>query len=60
VRQRIRRESRVPLRDMGAHLGVTPMTILRWERGEAEPRIDHAIAYRQLLDELDQALRESS
>jgi DNA-binding XRE family transcriptional regulator len=55
VRQRIRRKARVSLRMMGAQLGVTPMTVLRWEHGDAEPRLAHAIAYRRLLDELQDA-----
>jgi DNA-binding XRE family transcriptional regulator len=45
---------------MATHLEVTPMTVLRWERGEAEPRIDHAISYRRLLDELVQVMRETA
>lgn len=57
VRQRIRRESRIPLREMAVHLAVTPMTVLRWERGEAKPRLGHAIAYRRLLDELEEAMQ---
>lgn len=47
------------LRAMAAELGVTPMTVQRWESGAAMPRLEHAVAYRRLLDELDQAIRET-
>jgi DNA-binding XRE family transcriptional regulator len=40
---------------MGTELGVTSMTILRWESGKAEPRLENAIAYRRLLDQLREA-----
>jgi transcriptional regulator with XRE-family HTH domain len=45
----------VTLREMADELGVTPMTVLRWEQG-VEPHRDRAIRYRKLLD----ALREVS
>lgn len=54
----VRRETReavaVSIREAAEELGVAPMTFLRWERGDAQPRRDHAIAYRQFLDALRQ------
>ena len=55
TRASIRRGARVSLKDMGTELGVTSMTILRWESGKAEPRLENAIAYRRLLDQLREA-----
>ena len=55
IRRSIRLGARVTLREMADELGVTPMTVLRWEQG-VEPHRDRAIRYRQLLD----ALREVS
>ncbi|WP_431900220.1 helix-turn-helix domain-containing protein [Nonomuraea sp. bgisy101] len=57
VRRRIRRDSRATLRDFADELGVSAMTVLRWEQGKAEPRMDHAIAYRQLLDQMREAAK---
>lgn len=54
VRRSIRLSAGVTLAEIGAELGVTPVTVLRWERGTCEPRRERAVAYRQLLD----ALRE--
>ncbi|WP_376766276.1 helix-turn-helix domain-containing protein [Actinomadura litoris] len=59
VRQRIRREAGIPLRTMAASLGVTAGAVQRWEQGRVTPRHEHAIAYRRLLDELEQAIRET-
>lgn len=52
MRRSIRKKARATLRDFAAELNVGPMTVLRWERGETEPRLGHAIAYRRLLDGL--------
>jgi DNA-binding XRE family transcriptional regulator len=57
VRRRIRRRANASLRDMGLSLGVSPMTVLRWEQGTSEPRLENAIAYRRLLDAPDEATR---
>lgn len=51
-RGRIRRDSRAALRDIAAELGVSAMTVSRWERGESEPRFEHAARYGRLLDQL--------
>lgn len=40
------------LRDVGEELGVSAMTVMRWEQGKSVPRLEHAIAYRELLDQL--------
>ncbi len=50
-RRDIRTKAGATLREVGAFLQVSPMTVARWERG-AEPRRDNAISYRQLLDQL--------
>lgn len=55
VRREIRRTAKVSLAEMGAELGVTPVTVLRWEQGTFEPRRDRAIAYRNLLQSLQEA-----
>jgi DNA-binding transcriptional regulator YiaG len=54
VRERIRRTARASLRDVAQSLGVTPTTVQRWESGASTPRRGHAIAYRLLLEELEQ------
>ncbi len=56
-RRAIRRAAVATLADIAAAVDVTPMTVLRWERGQAIPRRDRAIAYRRLLDELEAATR---
>lgn len=48
-RARIRRESGASLRDFGRELGVSPMTVGRWEAGQVRPRLDQAAAYARLL-----------
>jgi DNA-binding XRE family transcriptional regulator len=54
-RQEIRKKARVSLSRMGQALGVSAVTIVRWERGEGEPTLEHAVAYRRMLDQLRQA-----
>lgn len=39
-------------RDIARALGVTQGTVLRWERGEAHPRLEVAARYALLLQEL--------
>ena len=56
-RKRIRTAAGVTLREMASVLDVTPMTVLRWERGEVRPASGHALAYRELLDGLKGAVR---
>jgi len=55
-RQRIRREAGVTLEALANELGVTPNTAWRWEHGYMRPSLDHAAAYRALLDELQAAV----
>ena len=55
VRRRIRQDAGVSLRAAARALEVDPMTILRWEKGQ-EPSRSHAVAYRQLLDALTEAV----
>jgi transcriptional regulator with XRE-family HTH domain len=51
IRRSIRLAARVTLREMADELGVTPMTVLRWEQG-VEPHRERAIRYREVLDQL--------
>jgi len=55
-RRRIRMAARASLRQMAAELGVSPMSVCTWERGQVEPRLDHAAAYGRLLTELSRAV----
>ncbi|MEU5633539.1 helix-turn-helix domain-containing protein [Streptomyces rishiriensis] len=52
-RRSIRKKTRTSLRTMAALVGVTPMTVKRWEEG-VEPTTDRAIRYRRVLDALSQ------
>ena len=54
-RKRLRQRAGLSLREVASVVGVHPMTVLRWEEG-VQPRRDHAIAYRQLLDALEEAV----
>jgi transcriptional regulator with XRE-family HTH domain len=51
-RRRIRQAAGATLKEFADELGVSPMAVLRWERGDAEPRRSRAAAYRRLLDTL--------
>ncbi|MDX3515890.1 helix-turn-helix transcriptional regulator [Streptomyces caniscabiei] len=51
-RARIRSGAGVTLRDFAQTLGVSQMTMSRWERGEAEPRLEQRVAYALLLREV--------
>lgn len=55
-RARIRREAGASLRDFGTELGVSPMTVGRWESGVVHPRLDQAAAYARLLADVDAAI----
>ncbi len=62
MRKSIRLRVGASLREMADEMGrrgvpVTAMTILRWERGTAEPQRERAIAYRQLLEDLQAVAR---
>ena len=56
VRRETREAADVSIREAAEELHVAPMTLLRWERGDAQPRRAHAIAYRQFLDALREAV----
>jgi DNA-binding transcriptional regulator YiaG len=48
------------LRDFAEVIGVNAMTVQRWETGEVQPRLDHAVAYRHLLDQIREATDENT
>lgn len=51
-RVRIRHAAGVALQEFARTLQVSPMTVSRWERGEAEPRLEQRVAYALLLREV--------
>lgn len=55
VCREIRERAKVSIREGADELGVAPMTLLRWERGEVRPRRENARLYRQFLDALQEA-----
>lgn len=55
-RARIRRQARASLRDFARALDVSPTTMQRWEAGDGEMRLDHAVAYAGLLNALRDAI----
>ena len=55
VRRDIREVAGVSIREAAKAMGVAPMTLLRWERGTVQPTREHAVAYRGLLDALNEA-----
>jgi len=50
--RRIRVMARLSLAEMARDLGVSDVTLSRWERGLCRPRGDAAVAYGALLDQL--------
>jgi DNA-binding XRE family transcriptional regulator len=46
----------VSVREAASTLGVSAMTYIRWERGDVQPRREHARQYRQFLNALQQAI----
>ena len=50
--ERIRDKSRLSRAHIGAVVGVSDVTILRWERGERRPSGKPALRYIDLLDKL--------
>ncbi|WP_060888059.1 helix-turn-helix domain-containing protein [Streptomyces caniscabiei] len=57
-RAQIRSQAGVTLRDFAQTLGVSQMTMSRWERGEADPRLESRVAYALLLREVAAATAE--
>ena len=49
-RKRLREHARVSLREAGRYVGVSDVTILKWERGEFEPSPVHRERYARLLE----------
>ena len=56
-RRGIRDSAGVTQRELAAVLGVSVMTLNRWERGLVRPRGSNAARYAELLDQLDRAAR---
>ena len=52
-RARIREDAGVSQRQMAEALGVSTMTLWRWERRGVRPRLTHVRAYVDLLEELE-------
>jgi DNA-binding transcriptional regulator YiaG len=48
----IRVAAGMSLGELGRGLGVSPSTVLRWERGDRRPRGDAGLRYGALLDQL--------
>lgn len=57
-RRAIRLAVGASLREVAAELGVSQITVSQWERGRSDPRPEHAIQYRRLLEELAQLALE--
>ncbi len=51
-RRAIRDRAEASLEDIARELGVTRMTVCRWERGDRKPRPKHRAAYVRLLRRL--------
>jgi len=60
VRREIRENAGVSVREAAAANGVSPMTYLRWEHGQVQPRRAHAIKFRAFLDALQRAVAGGS
>lgn len=45
------------IREVAAVVGVSPATVLRWERGSRAPRGEKGVAYGRALDELTETAR---
>ena len=58
-RRRIREAAGVSQSDVAAALGVSTMTVNRWERGLIRPRGQKAVEYTKLLEALDDAVGAS-
>lgn len=54
-RRRIREQAGATIQAVADELEVDRLTIYRWERGHTRPGLEHAAAYRALLDELAEA-----
>ncbi len=52
IRKAIRESAHVSQGRMGEALGVHPVTVMRWERGQCVPRGENLVAYVELLQQL--------
>lgn len=59
-RKRIRNEYGVSQGDVAAVLGVSRLTVSMWERGETDPKPDHAQKYAELLDQMQQEIKDKA
>lgn len=59
-RARVRQAAGVTLEHFARVLGVSQMTVSRWERGETEPGLDQRVAYARLLREVAAATTEET
>jgi transcriptional regulator with XRE-family HTH domain len=50
---RLRRNAGVTQAELARAIGVHPLTISRWERGQRVPRGPNAVAYARTLEELN-------
>ena len=57
-RRAIRMAVGVTLREIAAEIGVGQLAVSQWERGICEPRTEHAIAYRLVLEQLVELAQE--
>lgn len=60
MRRAIRESAGVSQLRVAGQVGVTRMTVSRWESGVREPRGDHLLSYVALLDELVELTRDAS
>lgn len=60
MRRAIRESAGVSQLRVASSLGVTRMTVSRWESGIREPRGEHLVSYVALLDELVDLTRDAS
>jgi DNA-binding transcriptional regulator YiaG len=54
--ERIRRAALMSAAELGRHVGVSHVTIRRWERGERRPCEEWAVRYVDLIDALAREL----
>jgi len=57
--RRLRLRARLSLGDIARSIGVERTTVLRWERGERQPRGSAALEYGDLLDRLAHELEDT-
>lgn len=55
-----REEANVSLREMATLIGVAPISLSRWERGLAQPRVDDALAFWQVMETVLEAVDDQT